>query len=265
VLKLEGEDLAAVRAWMGQTLGLRGEDYRPAFLARRLWSRIKASGGGDVKAYLADLGTDSAEAGLLASKFLVPTTEFFRNPEVFQALGDAIEVRAKRPGWSPLRVVSAPCSTGEEAASLAILLAERGLRGRILAMDRSLRALRVLRAGAYDQRTVEKVDLRRRARYFKQGGEKSTVGPELASRILPLCCDLGKGVPARGVHVMMMRNLFIYLTEVAQARFLENAGRVLVPGGLLVMGRVEVLPRGLRGWSLVERDARIYEWNGGAG
>ncbi len=266
MMRLENEDLFALRAWMAQALGMNGENYRPAFLARRLWSRMRATGTPDVPTYLALARRDAAEALTLASKFLVPTTEFFRNPEVFQALGRELVARTSRPGWATLRAVCAPCSTGEEAVSLAILLNELGLRGRIVALDRSRGALRALRSGLWPRRSMEKVDLRRRARYFREEGETSRITEDIAARIQPVCCDLNGGIPAGGVHVVMMRNFFIYLTESAQGRLLEEAARAVVPGGLLVLGRVEILPRAALGpWTLVERDARIYERTGGAG
>ena len=265
MLRLEENDLASVRAWMNRSLGLRGEDYRPAFLARRIGSRLAATGCPDVRSYLELLAHDPHESGTMSSKLLVPTTEFFRNPEVFGALGRALAEISRRPGWSSLRVMSAPCSTGEEAVSLAILLEEMGLTGKILAVDRSRRALASLQAGVFGARSVGKLDLQRRARYFKEEGDKARVRPDIAARILPVCCDLTSGVPARRVHVVVMRNLFIYMTEAAQSRLLGEAGRVLLPGGLLALGRVEVLPRyAMRGWTPVDRDARIFEWTGGS-
>ena len=266
MLKLKDEDLLALRAWMAQALGMEGEIYRPAFLARRLWSRMRATGTPDVPSYLALVRGEPAEALTLASKFLVPTTEFFRNPEVFHALGRELVARTSRPGWATLRAVCAPCSTGEEAVSLAILMSELGLRGHIVALDRSRGSLSALRTGFWPRRSTEKVDLRRRARYFRGEGETSRITEDIAARIQPVCCDLGGGIPADGVHLVMMRNFFIYLTESAQGRLLHEAARALVPGGLLVLGRVEILPRAALGpWALVERDARIYERTGGAG
>lgn len=266
MLKLRDEDLLALRAWMAQALGMNGESYRPAFLARRLWSRMRATGTSDVPTYLALARRDAAESLTLASKFLVPTTEFFRNPEVFQALGRVLAAKVSRSDWSSLRVLCAPCSTGEEAVSLAILMSELGLRGHIVAMDRSRKALSALRSGLWPRRSMEKMDLRRRARYFRDEGETSRITEDIAARIQPVCCDLSGGIPAGGVHVVMMRNLFIYLTESAQGRLLDEAARAVVPGGLLVLGRVEILPRAALGpWALVERDARIYERTGGAG
>lgn len=264
VTTLSDDDLAAFRCWMYERLGLRGEDYRPTFLARRLWPRLRTAGFIDVPSYLSYLRKNPAESESLASKFFVPTSEFFRNPEVFQALSKILSDRAHRLGWSPLKVVSAPCSTGEEPASLAILMEEAALPGRILAFDRSRKALAALKLGLFARRALEKVDLRLQERYFRRDGEKSRVVQRVAARICPICCDLGDGLPVRSAHVVVMRNLFIYLTEASQVRLLDSAAQALVPGGLLVLGRVEA-PSPLRAaaWEPVDRAARIYEWTGG--
>jgi len=263
-MTLSDQDLEDLRAWMRRGPGLRGEDYRPTFLARRLWPRLRASGCKDVPSYLALLRQDPAEAQSLASKFFVPTSEFFRNPEVFKSLSMLLAERVRRPGWTPLKIVSAPCSTGEEPVSLAILLEEAALQGRILAFDRSRNALAALQSGLFARRALEKVDLKLQARYFKREGERFSVVQRVAARICPICCDLGDGFPVRKAHVVMMRNLFIYLTEAAQLRLLDGAAQALVPGGLLVLGRVEALsPLRAAAWHPVDRAARIYERTGG--
>lgn len=263
MITLSDQDLAALRRWMHEELGLRGEDYRPTFLARRIGPRLNAAGFTDVGSYLAFLRRNPAEARSLASKFFVPTSEFFRNAEVFQSLQKLLPERARNLGWTSLKVVSAACSTGEEPVSLAILLEEMALEGRILALDRSPAALQALRRGLFARRALEKVDLKLKERYFKEDGEKARVVQWVAARICPVCCDLGEGLPVRGAHVVVMRNLFIYLTEASQVRLLDSSARALVPGGLLVLGRVEA-PSPLRAaaWKPVDRAARIYEWTG---
>ena len=61
---------------------------------------------------------------------------------------------------------------------------------------------------------------------------------------------------------MLVRNIFIYLTEEAQERMVMAAEKVLVPGGLLVLGRVERIPHGLLGWERADGECRIYRWKG---
>lgn len=256
--------MEALRGWIERAGGLRGQDYRDSFLERRVRSRLAATGCADLKDYLVFLDGHPDERGALVAKLLVPTTEFFRNPEVFASLGRLLGERSAALGWQRLHVLSAPSSTGEEAVSLAILLAANRLAGRVLAADRSVQALRRLRRGTFPVRSLERLDKGQIAGYFRVEGDRATVLPGIARAILPVCWDLGQGLPGRGFHLVAMRNLFIYLTPQAQGRLLEAASRALVPGGLLILGRVESVGRsGTGSWSVVDREARIYEWAGG--
>lgn len=261
-MTFEPAELALLHGWMQRALGLRGKDYRPSFLSRRVGTRMKASGCRDLGAYVLLLAEDGAEAGILAQKLMVPTTELFRNAEVFEALGPLLVERARHR--SGVDVVSAPCSTGEEAVSLAILLEELRLPGRVLALDRSRRALGALARGAFPAKALEKVDTRLQRRYFKKAGELVTVAERVMARIVPVCCDLGDGLPVRAVQVVAMRNFFIYLTDTAQGRILTDVERVVEPGGLLILGRAETLsPHHSAAWAPLDRASRIYERRGG--
>lgn len=262
-MTFDAADLLLLHDWMRRSLGLRGEDYRATFLSRRVGTRMKAKGCGDLASYLRLLAQDAHEARTLGQKLLVPTTELFRNPEVFDALGPLLAEHARRAGRAD--VVSAPCSTGEEAVSLAILLEEVRAPGRVLALDRSRRALGALARGAFPAKVLEKVDTGLQRRYFKKVGEVATVAERVMARIVPICCDLGDGLPVRTARVVVMRNFFIYLTDAAQGRLLAEVERVVEPGGLLILGRAETLsPQHTAAWAALDRSARIYERRGGA-
>jgi chemotaxis methyl-accepting protein methylase len=140
------------------------------------------------------------------------------------------------------------------------LLEELGAPGWILAADRSLQALRALKAGLYPSKSLEGMDKGRRQRYFTEEENRARVARRVIGRIHPLCCDLSRGLPGGPFHVVVLRNLFIYLTPQAQERLVGEAGAVLVPGGLLVLGRVEAAGCfASRQFRAVSRDARIYE------
>lgn len=262
---LADEDLLRLRTWISRSWGLEAGEYRASFLARRLAPRLRATGISSLRVYLEHLESHPAEARAFLGKLLVPTTEFFRNPEVFDRLQAVLLARAGRAGWETLRILSAPSSTGEEPYSLAILLEERGLKGRILAADRSRASLRSLIRGEYPPRALRALNGKRFSRYFKAEEDAVSVAPALRPRVWAVCADLTRGLPGRGFHVVMLRNLFIYLTEEAQARILREVHGALVPGGLLVLGRVEAPARACAGmFAVLDREARIYERAGRA-
>lgn len=263
--RLPDEDLRRLRAHLSGAYGLRGEDYRDSFLARRVLPRLEAVGCSTVEEYLLYLRGHPSEGRTLLRKVLVPTTEFFRNPEVFRRLLELAARRRETHRWKSLRILSAPCSTGEEAFSLAILLQERSWPGGVLAVDRSLSALRTLRKGRYPARALKPLDREGLSGYVTVEEGQGQVAPGIRNRVLPVCADLSQGVPGRGFHVALMRNLFIYLTEEAQERLLRDVHRALLPGGLLVLGRVEGLPRGASElFEMVDRERKIFERKAGS-
>jgi chemotaxis methyl-accepting protein methylase len=258
-------DLDLLRGWIRRASGLTAGDYRASFLERRLAPRLRATGLSSIGSYLQYLEAHPGEARTFLGKLLVPTTEFFRNPEVFDRLQALLAGRAGHPGWEVLHILSAPCSTGEETYSLAALLEERGLRGRILAADRSRTALRTLNRGAYPAKSLRTLNGTRFSRYFRAEEDGARVAPALRRKVLAVCTDLTQGLPGRGFHAVVLRNLFIYLTEEAQARILREVHGALLPGGLLVLGRVEAPARACSGmFAVLDREARIYERAGRA-
>ncbi|MGC8762145.1 MAG: CheR family methyltransferase [Acidobacteriota bacterium] len=263
--RLAEGDLRALRTYLASAFGLRAEAYRDSFLERRVLPRLEAAGCPSLAAYLDFLRDHPAEARTLLHKVLVPTTEFFRNPEVFRRLAALLAERREALHWKVLRLLSAPCSTGEEAYSLALLLERAAWPGGILAVDRSLSALRTLRAARYPARLLKPLDREGLSRYFTVEEGQGLAAPVLRKRVLPVCADLSQGVPGRGFHVALVRNLFIYLTEEAQERLLREVHRAILPGGLLVLGRVEGLPRGASGlFQTVDREGKIFERKAGS-
>jgi len=253
-------EIDVFRTWLRREAGLRGEDYRDAFLARRIQPRLEARGFTKAEDYLRSLKERTSEREMLLSRVLVPTTEFMRNPEVWESLGRFLK---EAPFHDPLRIASAPCSTGEEALSAAILLEEIGRHGRVVAADRSRKALASLVEGRYAERALEKLDKSVVRRYFKVENGWATPVQRVRRIVLPLMCDLCHGMPGRGFHAILVRNLFIYLTQEAQERIVNEAEAALAPGGFLVLGRVERLPQGLRGWEKADGEGKIYRWKGG--
>ncbi len=247
------------KEWLWRETGLHGAGYRDAFLSRRIQPRLEAHGFHNVADYLKALKGWASEKEMLLSRILVPTTEFMRNLEVWASLGRFLR---EAPFKEPLRLASAPCSTGEEAFSAAILLDQIGRKGFVVAADRSPKALARLAEGRYPEKALEKLDKSVVSRYFKV--ENGWAGPvsRVRRRVLPLLWDLGQGMPGRGFHALLVRNIFIYLTEEAQERMVMAAEKALVPGGLMVLGRVERIPQGRRGWERADGECRIYRWKG---
>ncbi len=261
---LDSASLARLRGWITSRSSLHAEDYRGTFLYRRVYPRLKATDTETIREYIGVLERNQEEAGIFLKKLYIPTTEFFRNPEVFEALGDQLVMRFAGGGRAKnLRILSAASSTGEEAVSLAILLCRRGLGGRVVALDRCFSHLKSLRAASYSVAKLERVDKRLIERYFIVSGKVAIVRPEIRRMVDPVCADLTNGVPVKRFDVVALRNFFIYLTATGESRLLRRVAEALLPGGLLVLGKVETLGKNdLTEWKMVDKDARIYERGG---
>jgi len=122
----------------------------------------------EIGAYLKILEQTPVEQEVLFHDLLIGVTRFFRDPEAFKALEEQVipKLFAGRHAGSVVRVWSPGCSTGEEAYSLAMLLAERmavlkqGYTVQVFATDIDRRAIALARASVYPASAV--ADLSRR-------------------------------------------------------------------------------------------------------
>jgi two-component system CheB/CheR fusion protein len=123
----ERDELRDLLERIHERSGIDFSTYKPATIQRRLHGRMNATAQSSVATYAALLESDPEEYARLVNSLLIKVTEFFRDPELFEYLRDKVlpeligEVRLDR---RDLRIWSAGCSTGEEAYSLAIIVAE---------------------------------------------------------------------------------------------------------------------------------------------
>jgi chemotaxis protein methyltransferase WspC len=172
---------------------------------------------------------------------VVTETWFFRDPEAFGVVAEA--GRACRAGTS-LRILTVPCSSGEEPYSLAIALQDAGVaaeRVRIEAADISSRALARARNGVYSKNSFRGKDLGYRARYFH-----STKSGFVLQTDIRNCVKFFEGnllnsgfAAGQSYDFIFCRNLLIYFDRATQLKALEKLEALLAPGGILFVGPAE--------------------------
>jgi chemotaxis protein methyltransferase WspC len=199
-------------------------------------------------AYAAFLESNPAELDALIDEVVVQETRFFRDPVVFEHIrAAAARLAATHPG--PLRVLSAPCGTGQEAYSLAATLQLAGLplaRFTVDAVDISLAALQTAERARYAQRALSHVAPELQQACGKNEGRHFEIHTALRERVQFSRRNLAEpGVlgDAR-YHLILCRNLFIYLAPPARAALATSLAAALLPGGRLFLGtadRVEEL------------------------
>jgi len=133
--------------------GIDFRDYRPEALRSRLEARMRAVGCVDLAAYHARLTAERDEVDRLLESLVVPVTEFFRDGWVFRELAERV-LPTLPAARGILRAWVVGTATGEEAYTVAMLLAEAAARHRgrgfeVLASDLDQRSLEVARRGLY--------------------------------------------------------------------------------------------------------------------
>ncbi|MBS7810933.1 CheR family methyltransferase [Roseococcus pinisoli] len=234
-----------------RTGGVIGADQR-YMLETRLAPLLKREALRDLDALPARLRAPQGEALAQEMAELLTTNEssFFRDGRPFDHLRPLLRgLHAARPAGQPLRLWSAACSTGQEAYSMAIILAElaegdpgfRGRRVEILGTDISARVIGRARAGVFTpfevQRGLPAATLTRR---FQEEGAQWRVKPEVAA-----CCRFERAnllADLRGFgrfDVIFCRNVLIYFDVPTKARVLRGLAQQLVADGALYLGAAE--------------------------
>jgi chemotaxis methyl-accepting protein methylase len=243
--------------------GFRCADYKDKCVRRRVAVRMRARGVHRYLDYASLVSADEREMSTLVDTLTINVTKLFRNLEVFAAIGEQVLPRVWAPG-APLRIWSAGTASGDEAVSLAILahrFAQASNRSRelgavrVLGTDIDDESLRRARAGVYSDASLVDVDAETRDRYFA-GPPTGQVDLEIASRIEYRRHDLlAEPAPGR-FEITLCRNVLIYFSRAAQEAVLELLVRSLVPGGALVLGKVESVTGPAREM-LAPEDARL--------
>jgi len=191
--------------------------------------------------YLERLRSSKDELDELIDALVIQETRFFRDTAVFEQIRHWA-VKAQAAAQRPLRILSAPCSTGQEAYSLAAVLRLAGIAAedfRIDAFDISRAALATAARGVYADGALQHVpaELQRscgvlRDHHWHIHEElRGTIRFERRNLAVEGALDTDAGY-----HLILCRNLFIYLNAEARAALADSLSRALLPGGLLIVG-----------------------------
>lgn len=254
--------LEAVRRRHG--LDFRG--YRLGTLVRRVRNRMITIQAASLAAYAGRIEDDPEEAGRLIERLTIKVSRFFRNPGTFDAIHGALLEKCAAPLRAPLAVWSAGCGQGEEAYSLAVLLAEIGLpasRGTVLGTDIDPVALAAAERAAYPATALADVRPALRERYFVPAADGThAVTPDIRRRVRLALHDLASaGSPPAGgpFDLICCRNVLIYFQPRLQERVMRLLLSSLAPGGLLCLGEAEWLATSLAaGVEVLEPRARLF-------
>jgi two-component system, chemotaxis family, CheB/CheR fusion protein len=246
------EPVPAFEALLEHLKVSRGFDftgYKRSSLMRRVDRRMAQVSIGDYAEYVDYLELHADEFTALFNTILINVTGFFRDPEAWEFLGAkalAALVAGKGP-THPLRIWSAGCATGEEAYTLAIVLAEMlgpvefRDRVKIYATDVDEEALTYARHGSYTEREVRGIPPELLERYFEPSGGRFVFRKDLRRSVIFGRNDLVQDAPISRIDLLVCRNTLMYFNAETQARILSRFHFALSDAGILFLGKAEML------------------------
>jgi two-component system CheB/CheR fusion protein len=241
--------------------------YKRATVLRRIGRRMGLNGLISLPEYARFLRGHGEETKAILKDLLISVTSFFRDREAFETLERLVIPRLfeGKGEDDAVRVWVAGCATGEEAYSIAMLLAERcgsapgSPAVQIFASDIDEDAIAVAREGAYTFNDAADVGPERLGRFFLREGGRYVVRKELRETVLFAHHNLLKDPPFSHLDLATCRNLLIYLNRSAQQRVLSLLHFALNPGGYLFLGTSESTEGSGDQFVTVDKEAHIFQ------
>ncbi|SET91969.1 CheR family methyltransferase [Pseudomonas graminis] len=233
-------------AFLKDRIGLDVASVGEAIIERAVRQRCTLSRARDHDDYWQTLLVSADEQQALIEAVIVPETWFFRYPESFATLGKLANARlAQLNGVRPLRILSLPCSTGEEPYSIAMALFDAGLRGpqfSVEAVDISPLSIQRARQGVYGKNSFRGDQLGFRERFFNAADD----GYRLEERVRDQVrfqsgnlLDPAMPVAQSAYDFVFCRNLLIYFDVDTQRQGFEALKRMTRDDGVLFIGPAE--------------------------
>ena len=243
--------------------------YKPSTVNRRIERRMAVNQIELIDGYVKYLQQNPAEVTALFRDLLIGVTSFFRDPEAFQLLEEKVlpKIFANKGEDAAIRVWSSGCSTGEEAYSLAMLLAE-GMEARkkhfpiqIFATDIDSQAIATARAGIYPASIVTNISPQRLARFFtlEPGGHTYRIHKGIRDMVVFSEQDVVKDPPFSKLDLISCRNVMIYMGAVLQKKLIPLFHYALNPGGTLFLGTSETTGDFTSLFSALDSKHKIYQ------
>ncbi|AIN56885.1 CheR family methyltransferase [Pseudomonas soli] len=232
--------------FLQERIGLDVESVGTAMVERALRQRCTLVQAADLDDYWLRLQQSSDEQQALIEAVIVPETWFFRYPESFTALAGLAHKRAaKLAGARPLRILSLPCSTGEEPYSIAMALLDAGLSPgafRVDGIDISPSSVAKGEQALYGRNSFRGSELAFRERHFSPSGDTHRLDERVRQQVsLQAGNVLDPALKAReGLYdFVFCRNLLIYFDVPTQQRVFEVLKRLIHAQGVLFIGPAE--------------------------
>lgn len=220
--------------------------YKRPTVLRRIARRMQVLGAVDLPAYVLSLRTEPDEVAALQRDLLISVTNFFRDSEAWLTLESLLpNIFAGKHDSEQVRVWVAGCATGEEAYTIAMLLAEYAATLmhvpsiQVFATDIDEQAIATARQGLYRETIALDVSPERLARFFTSEQDGYRIRREIRDTVLFAAHNVLRDPPFSHLDLVTCRNLLIYFNRTVQEQVLNLFHFTLQPEGYLLLGTSE--------------------------
>ena len=262
----DDRDLREVLTLLRVRTGHDFSNYKTATIQRRVLRRMNLHNVSTLESYARLIRQEPDEAVALMKELLISVTNFFRDSHAWMTLEQRVIPRLflNKSAQDQVRVWVPGCATGEEAYSIAMLLAEyTGSIDRpsvqVFATDLDQAALATAREGAYTAAEIADVSEERLNRFFQKENEGYRVRRELRELVLFAHHNVIKDPPFSHLDLISCRNVLIYLNRAIQERVVETFHFALRPAGYLFLGTSEVPEATSDLFLRIDGAAHLYE------
>ncbi len=238
--------VAVIEDLLKRRMGLHSATVGSGTVAQAVKHRMRDCDISDTQAYLKVLEHSVTELDALIDTVVIPETWFYRDRYPFAAFSAWVSDQwLPRHGYSQLRILSVPCSSGEEPYTLAMCLADLGLPAGVAhidAADISHRGIEKARAASYSANSFRGNQLEFRERYFTEENQRYQLNDDIRHRVsLERANFLDEGFVQnrQSYHVIFCRNLLIYFDRPTQNTAISSLERLLSEEGVLFLGHSE--------------------------
>lgn len=243
--------------------------YKPSTVMRRIERRVSINQLSDLTEYVRFMEANPQEISTLYQELLIGVTCFFRDEFVFQEFNEKwLPQIIQQLQGDDLRLWVAACSTGEEAYSLAMLLAEyreqsgHYFRVKIFATDIDQTAVEKASTGLYPASIAADVPPELLNKYFLRKEDNFQITQKIREMVVFAHHNLIKDPPFTNINIISCRNVLIYLQPILQKKILELFNFSLIKDGLLLLGTSETIGDMVDYFDFISSKAKLYQSKG---
>jgi PAS domain S-box-containing protein len=250
-----------------RTMGVDFSHYKSSTMHRRIARRMLLNKVASLGEYEELISHSPGEMEALYQDMLIGVTSFFRDPEFFEALKNHVfpQLLVGRTNDEPLRIWCLGCSTGEEAYSLTMALAEcaedsdHPLPVQVFASDLNSTAVDRARIGLYPPSIAHDISPERLERFFVRENEGYRICKAIRERCIFAQHNALADPPFSRVDMVSCRNMLIYLEPVLQQQILKTLHFALKPGGWLWLGSSESIGSSRSFFDVVDAGKKLFK------